>query len=137
MRSDRAPVKSGLIRNKKGGYEWKNHKYIDKVKTKSGKIRYIYEDDDGELVDVTADELQKIVRDQRNKEWEKQEHDKIKTEFQTAVYNIDSAMRGLGAAYLHNAEQHFKTGMKLLYEHVDFKIWDAIDTGKQWINERF
>lgn len=67
MRSDRAPVKSGLIRNNKGGYTWKNHKYIDKVKTKTGKIRYIYEDNDGELVDVTADELQKIVRDEEDK----------------------------------------------------------------------
>lgn len=29
------------------GREWENHKYIDKVKTKSGKIRYIYEIEGG------------------------------------------------------------------------------------------
>lgn len=34
-----------------GRYAWKHHKYIAKVRTKSGKIRYIYADDNG---DVTA-----------------------------------------------------------------------------------
>ena len=30
------------VSEKEGEREWKNHKYIDKVRTKSGKIRYIY-----------------------------------------------------------------------------------------------
>lgn len=137
MRSDRAPVKSGLIRNNKGGYTWKNHKYIDKVKTKTGKIRYIYEDNDGELVDVTADELQKIVRDEEDKKWEKHRHDEIQYEFEAAAFDIGAAIRGRGKAYLDSAQQHLKTGMKLLYKHVDFEISDAMDTGKQWLNEHF
>ena len=28
------------------GVEWENHKYIDKVKTKTGRIRYVYDDKD-------------------------------------------------------------------------------------------
>lgn len=40
------PDYSGMSVNGSSGKEWDNHKYIDKVKTKSGKIRYIYEDVD-------------------------------------------------------------------------------------------
>lgn len=50
---------------KSGGKEWANHKYIDKVKTKSGKWRYIYDPKTGNVtkkLDPSQSNLQSAAR---------------------------------------------------------------------------
>ena len=42
MRKEREARQQAMA--KEGIREWENHKYIDKVQTKTGKVRYIYED---------------------------------------------------------------------------------------------
>lgn len=60
------PSNTSSKRPDENGREWENHKYIDKVKTKSGKIRYVYEIEGGGSKQTNTGDLKKKANSQKN-----------------------------------------------------------------------
>ena len=142
--STRAPYKSGLIRNTKGGYEWKNHKYIDKIKTKNGKIRYIYENKNGDIEVKTADELKRIQIEEENKRYYEKRKRKIENEFDSGNRNLKWSMEDISKGqlnsagdFINKAVEHYSEGFRLTGEYLGDRFEDLISDGRNWLKDTF
>lgn len=134
------PYKEGLIRSPKGGYEWANHKYITKVKTRSGKIRYIYEDDKGDLVDKSSDELVDIQEDEKEKSRKYYEGEKRRIARNEAGYAIANV--GHDLTHFFDSGKYFiqkdtARALDLSVKYIGMEMKNIIDTGKNFLDNLF
>lgn len=108
----------------RSGKERANHKYIDKVRTKTGKIRYIYDDvEGGGQVNRSAN----LVR-ARNKTF-----DRMNKAAQRA--NQERVTKAMSDRY--NAMNKHEKAMKNPINRASTAIRKSVNAGKSWLRKNF
>lgn len=134
------PYKEGLIRSPKGGYEWANHKYITKVKTRTGKIRYIYEDDKGDLVDKSSDELVDIHQEEkeaRAKHREASRRRAARKDAQAAIENVGYDLTHFFDSGKYFIQKDMAKALDFSVKSISMEMEHIIDTGKNFLDNLF
>jgi len=121
-------------------YRWKNHKYIDKVKTKSGKWRYIYEDNNGNITAISKRQLKdNQLKDKDREQYKEYARNKVRYHSQFIAKELLNSIVSPDNKryYSKSAKEDIKATAHYSLEYIKTEASDAINAGKNFLKNLF
>lgn len=107
------------------GKEWSNHKYVDKVKTKSGKTRYVYDSNESKITPMDRYRLQQQY--------------KIKKDLDSGNRELKELVRTRGGgnpkSYLDSAKTKYDNTANDVKNYVEFESKVALSDVRKWAKQ--